>query len=180
MTATYTDPEGSDKSAMATSANKVQAKRGANNAPVFPDQDPDTDVDQSLTTTRSVAENTAAGMAIGNPVVAEDEDGDILTYTLTDNDADDFSIDWATGQLMTKGALDHETGGTLTVMVRATDPAGVPQATGADDMNSDTITVTITVTDVGEAPAVSGDNEATFQELQGNIITPPLNNLYGG
>ena len=38
-----------------------------------------------------MAENTAAGQAIGNPVVAEDEDGDILTYTLTgDTGADDF------------------------------------------------------------------------------------------
>ena len=41
VTATYTDPEGSDKSAMATSANKVQAVRGDNNAPVFPDEDGD-------------------------------------------------------------------------------------------------------------------------------------------
>ena len=41
VTATYDDPEGSDKSAMATSAYKVQAVRGANKAPVFPDQDPD-------------------------------------------------------------------------------------------------------------------------------------------
>ena len=32
---------------------------------------------------REVAENTPAGSAIGDPVVAEDEDGDILTYTLT-------------------------------------------------------------------------------------------------
>ena len=32
--------------------------------------------------TRKVAENTAAGEAIGDPVVATDADGDILTYTL--------------------------------------------------------------------------------------------------
>ena len=41
------------------------------------------DGDQSDTATREVAENTAAGQAIGDPVVAEDEDGDILTYTLS-------------------------------------------------------------------------------------------------
>ena len=82
MTATYTDPEGSGKSAMARSDYKVQAVRGANNAPVFPDQDPDVDGDQSTEATREVAENTAAGQAIGDPLVAEDEDGDILTYTL--------------------------------------------------------------------------------------------------
>ena len=35
------------------------------------------------TATREVPENTPAGMAIGDPVVAEDGNGDILTYTLT-------------------------------------------------------------------------------------------------
>ena len=173
VTATYTDPEGSDKSAMARSAYKVQAVRGDNNAPVFPDQDPDDEGDQSDTATREVAENTAAGQAIGDPLAAEDGNGDILTYTLSGTDADSFSIDWATGQLMTKGALDHETGdGTLMVTVRATDPAGVPQAPTAVGDNSDEIMVTITVTDVGEAPAVSGDAEATFLELEGDIDTP--------
>ena len=172
VTATYTDPEGSDKSAMATSANKVQAVRGDNNAPVFPDQDPDTDGDQSTTATREVAENTAAGQAIGDPVVAEDEDGDILTYTLSGTDADSFAIDWATGQLMTKAALDEETEPSYTVVVRATDPAGIPQAPSAVDANSDEITVTITVTDVNEPPAITGDAAATFEEVAGDITTP--------
>ena len=130
---------------------------------MFPDEDGDeTDGITDMATTRTVAENTAAGMAIGNPVVAEDEDGDILTYTLDDTGAMSFSIDWATGQLMTKAALDHEMGGTLTVMVRATDPAGVPQEQTADGENSDVIEVTITVTDVGEPPAVSGEAAVTF------------------
>ena len=172
VTATYTDPEGSDKSAMATSAYKVQAKRGANKAPVFPDQDADTGGDQSDTAAREVAENTAAGQAIGDPVVAEDEDGDILTYTLSGTDDDDsFSIDRATGQLMTKGALNHEMDGgeTHTVTVRATDPAGVPQAEMFDEANSDEIMVTITVTNVNEPPAVTGVAEVTFAELAGDI-----------
>ena len=170
VTATYTDPEGSDKSAMATSAYKVQAVRGLNKAPVFPDQNPDDGRDQSDTATREVAENTAAGQAIGDPVVAEDENGDILTYTLSGTDADSFSIDRATGQLMTKGALDHETSdGTLMVTVRATDPAGVPQAQMPDVDNSDEITVTITVTNVNEPPAVTGDAAVTFQGEEGAI-----------
>ena len=80
-----------------------------------------------------MAENTAAGQAIGDPLVAEDEDGDILTYTLTGTTADSFSIDWATGQLMTKGALDAELVAIHIVTVRATDPAGVPQAMEADE-----------------------------------------------
>ena len=52
--------------------------------------------------TRTVAENTKAGQAIGDPVVAEDKDGDVLTYTLGGTDAGVFAIDWATGQLKTK------------------------------------------------------------------------------
>ena len=172
VTATYTDPEDSGKSAMATSAYKVQAVRGDNNAPVFPDQDPEMEGDQSTAATRTVAENTAAGQAIGDPVAAEDEDGDILTYTLAGAGADSFAIDWATGQIMTKGALDHETGETLTVTVRATDPAGVPQAQTAVEDNSDEITVTITVTDVGEPPVVAGEATAMFEELADNIATP--------
>ena len=173
VTASYTDPEGEGKTAMGTSAYAVQGVRSNNKPPVFPDQDPDEMGDQSDTATREVAENTPAGSAIGDPVVAEDEDGDILTYTLSGDDDDDssFSIDWATGQLMTKGALDHETGGgTLTVIVRATDPAGVPQGTADEDNdNSDEITVNITVTDVNEPPAVTGDDTVDFTEVAGNI-----------
>ena len=43
---------------------------------------------------------------------------------------------------------------TYTVTVRATDPAGIPQAAAeaGDVANSDEIEVTITVTDVNEAP----------------------------
>ena len=50
-----------------------------------------------------------------------------------------FAIDWATGQLMTKAALNYEDiacttdDNVYTVVVRATDPSGVPQAATADD-----------------------------------------------
>ena len=69
---------------------------------------------------------------------------------------------------MTKGALDHEMDGgeTHTVTVRATDPAGVPQAPTADTTNSDEITVTITVTNVNEPPAVTGEAAVTFAEME--------------
>ena len=47
-------------------------------------------------------------------MVATDDDNDTLTYTLTnvdgstDGNAALFSIDWGTGQILTKGNLDHE------------------------------------------------------------------------
>ena len=88
VTASYTDPEGEGKTAMGTSAYAVQGVRSDNNAPEFADdQDPVMDRTRPMLT-REVAENTPAGSAIGDPVVAEDEDGDILTYTLSGDDAD--------------------------------------------------------------------------------------------
>ena len=170
-TASYTDNEGSGKSAMVVSEYAVQALRGANKAPAFPDQNPEIDDVQNTETTREVTENTKAGQAIGNPVVAEDEDSDVLTYTLDDAGAMTFDIDWATGQLMTKAALDAEGTATYEVTVRATDPAGMPQIGTADTTNSASIMVTITVTNVNEPPAVTGEAAVMFQEVTDDIAT---------
>ena len=107
--------------------------------------------------------------------MATDEDDDVLTYTLTDadggtdGDSASFAIDWATGQLMAKAALNFEDTPSYTVVVRATDPSGVPQASTAVAANSDEVTVVITVTDVNEAPAVAGDAAVTFNEDTGDI-----------
>ena len=102
------------------------------------------------TAERSVAENTAAGASIGEPVAAMDVDsGDTLTYTLGGTDAASFDIESTTtgGQLRTLAALDYETQTDYEVTVIATDKAGL---TGE-------ITVTITVTNVsvGDDPAVA-------------------------
>ena len=94
----------------------------------------------ATSTTRMVAENTAAGTAIGDPVAAMDADrGDTLTYELGGADAASFAIDAETGQLMTSAALDYETKMEYMVTVTATDSEG----------ESDMIYVTIMVTNVG-------------------------------
>ncbi len=104
--------------------------------------------------TRSVAENTAAGMAIGDPVAATDEDGDALTYTLWGDDADSFTID-STGQLMTSAALDYETKMSYTVTVSASSGK-------ADEVDAMT-TVTIMVTDEGLDNAYDLNEDGTIE-----------------
>ncbi len=95
-----------------------------------------------------VAENTAAGTDIGDPVTAADpDDGDTLIYLLGGADADHFAIDADSGQLRTSGALDYESQDSYAVTVIAADGAGL--WVGLD--------VTITVTDVKEAPAFADD-----------------------
>ena len=114
-----------------------EAPTPANNAPEF----------AAATDTREVAENTAAGENIGAPVTATDTDtGDTLEYTLGGADMASFAIDPATGQLMTKAALDFEMPADAD-----TDNAYEVTVTASDGNTADDamVAVTITVTDVG-------------------------------
>ena len=72
-TASYTDGEGSGKSAEGVSTNRVQP------APVPPNEPPQFPTN---TAARDVDENTLAGTDIGEPVAATDDADDTLTYSL--------------------------------------------------------------------------------------------------
>lgn len=76
--------------------------------------------------TRSVPENTPAGMPIGNPVSATDPNGDALTYSLWGVDAEHFAIDAGTGQIRTRQGVvyDYETRNGYSLVVRASDGRG--------------------------------------------------------
>ena len=143
-TATFTDPQGSGKTAIGVSANAVQVEPQTNSAPEF----------SADTAVRAVPENTPAGRSIGAPLTATDPDDDTLTYSLGGIDAGSFRIVQATSQLQTKLPLDSEVKQTYTVVVTATDPSDA----------TDTITVTINVTNVDEAPGVSGPTRRNYKE----------------
>ena len=103
-------------------------------------------------TTRSVAENTAPGQNIGDPVTATDANtSDTLDYTLGGTDAASFSIVDTSGQLQTSAALDYETKDSYSVTVSVSDGNG----------GSDSIDVTINVTDVNDAPEFNEGSTAT-------------------
>ena len=140
-TATYTDGFDSGNVAMMVTEGAV-TQVAVNVAPVFADE----------TATRSIAENTAANANIGAPVAAIDPNGDTLAYTLEGTDAASFRINESTGQLRTSAALDFETKRAYTVVVRATDPAGL----------YDTIDVTINVTDVDDSAVTPTDPVETY------------------
>ena len=83
-----------------------------NKAPVFI---------EGTRTTRSVSENTEAGVDIGSPVVATDDNDISLTYWLSGTDAASFDIDLTSGQLKTKAALHYETKASYEVTLNASD-----------------------------------------------------------
>ena len=145
-----------------------------NNAPVFTD---------GANITRTIAENTSAGVNISTAIAATDADNDVLTYTLGGTDAAAFAIDSATGQLKTNAALDYETKSSYSVVV-----------TVSDDSLTDTINVTINVTDLDESlipvcdrtpqvrdaivaavPSVSTCGEVTKAHLTSDITSLFLN-----
>ena len=110
--------------------------------------------------TREVAENTPSGTNVGAPVVASDPD--VLTYSLGGTNAASFDINRATGQLMTKAALDFEDSlnppnKEFAVEVTATDPFGAMA----------TAQVTIMLTDVNEDPSVTGAASIDHAESNG-------------
>ena len=125
-----------------------------NEAPVF---------SEGSSTTRSIAENTAAGTNIGTAVAATDVDtGTTLTYTLGGTDAASFSIVSTSGQLQTKAALDYETKTSYSVTI-----------TVSDGSLTDSITVTINVTDVSDtnnAPVFT-DGTSTTRSVAENTAS---------
>ena len=149
VTAHYNDPEGPDDKDTAntienqrdvevTSKNAVRELPKTNAAPVFTER----------LVMREVAENTAAGGAVGDAVKATDGDEDVLTYSLSGGaDKGAFEVDPASGQIKvgddTKLNFEGDQA-TYTVEIKAEDPFAL----------SDVVVVIITVTDVDEAPVL--------------------------
>ncbi len=165
--ASYSDVHGPNGAAQATTSVKVVESL---TDPVSPDTVVDAvipSVTGSSTVTvfpgtvdgaiiRTVAENTAAGGAVGAPATAQTVAGASLTYSLSGTDASFFSIDSQTGQISVGATtvLDYEgTKYIYSVRVTATSLAGI----GA------TAPVTIQVTDVN-LPSPAGNYDVNNNE----------------
>ena len=131
-----------------------------NNQPRFP---------SSETGARSVDENTAAGMNIGTAIAAEDDDDDPLTYSIT-RGANLFDINPATGQLLTKAALDRETAPSHTIRVGVSDGKDANNMAEDPPVVDNRISVTVTVTDVDEPPILDGPENVDYAENRGDAV----------
>ena len=182
-TSRYTDGQdvpdadaGGKKTAMKP-AGKVVALDTRNKAPVFDDQDTETDGVQNESTPGEVEENTKAIATdgdmtdstdpsdnVGGVVMANDPDpnADPLTYTLEGTDASKFRVRAKGGQIEVGAGtkLDYETKTTYMVTVMAEDSFG----------DSASIMVTITVTDVNEGPDITGEDTIEYPENRTRFV----------
>ena len=126
VTAKYSDGEGPDKQAMEVSYFVVRESHPEGHGPEFP---------SSESGVRSVAENTAAAMPIGAPIEGVDEEGHVLTYTLSGADAAFFDLNRSSGQLLSKAWLDYEARKSYSMTLTAADPTNA----------SDDIAVTVNI-----------------------------------
>ena len=163
-------------------ANKVLTADYNNEAPKFPDQDPDQADVQNATTTRKVKEDASPGNAVGEVVAATDKGADgqeeTLFYRLYDdgdagiislptginandieNEDEFFFIDSATGQIKVDSdeKLNFESAEEYTVAITATDPGG---------MISQPIVVTINVLNVNETPKLGDPDKVAKSNLE--------------
>ena len=178
-TVTYSDKFGGGKTASAVSANPVEAKTLADSAPSFAGQDDDESTSY-IDIARSVDENTAVGMPIGEPVSALDPDEDILFYELLDTpDLEDddgdgrarFTIDSLSGQIRVGkrlGADDGEREDEATSLPGSPAVPEVEDAAGNSEYvlrvrvsdpstASATVNVILRVTEVNEPPTFRED-----------------------
>ena len=123
---------------------------------------PAPEFDEAAPATRAVPENSAAGTAVGVPVIATDENDTALTYAISGPAA--FTIGSASGQIsVAQGAvLDFEAQSSYTVTVSVSDgrsAIGIADG-GAIDAS---IAITINVTDVNEPPAAPAKPSSEFK-----------------
>ncbi len=159
-TASYTDPQGSGKSANAVTGQIA----ASNNEPTF-------GVDGVLT--REVAENSGANVDVGAAVTASDDDtADTLHYWLTGTNASSFTIDSGTGQIKTKDGITYnfENREFYDVSVNVRDNKDA--AGNSNTLTDDTVSVLVNVTDVNEQPAISTTQTAiSVAENQTSVLT---------
>ncbi len=135
---------------------------------------------KDATTTRSIAENSAAGTNIGDPmnIHSADNEDDTLEYRLSGTDGRDFAIDSSNGQISVKSPLDYEAKNKYSVTVEVTD--NKDKENQPDTSTDATIEVDIIIADVLEppskpaAPTVTRNSADPESSLDATWIAPDM------
>ncbi len=141
---------------LAVRAAVVVTVADVNEAPVF----------EQASWTFELAENAAGPLAVG-AVVADDEDeGDVLSYSLVSGGGGLFELDASTGAISYVGAgEDYETGPREhALVVAATDRGGLAATANA----------TVVVTDVNEAPEATAQIAVAALDAHGAAVQETL------
>ena len=151
VSVTYTDGTGERQTLSVPSETSVDERQsGGNQSPRF----------AAALTRLTVLENEPPGVDVGGEVTADDQDNDVLTYSISGGDGA-FSIEQDTGQIITRAELDREKRSSYRVTVTAEDPSG----------ERDTHSLTIAVNNVDEPPVITaGDVYIYYAENdRGNV-----------
>ncbi|MDA8817387.1 cadherin domain-containing protein, partial [Planktomarina sp.] len=102
--------------------------------------------------TASVDENSSTSNTIYT-VTARDPDGETITYGLSGDDAEYFSIDTRTGAISLQSSADFEGKSSYSI-----------SATANDGTLSDSKNVKINVSDLNESPSITSSSSSSFNE----------------
>ena len=155
-TASYTDGEGSTKTAHARTATTVRQVPAPNNAPVFyAGQEGQYDCGDTKPKTfcANIRTSHPVGKSIYYPVKATDS-RDEVRYSLEGSGSEHFYIEPIRGGLFTKTLPRELPASSYTITIKASDQSG----------ESDTITVTITRLGSDRDPVIVGPSRITYPE----------------
>lgn len=138
VVATVNVDDGQGNSATSTLTVTVT---GINDLPVF-----------TSATTFSVDENLPAGTEVFTITAEDPDNGDVVSYSLTGDDADAFAVDPMTGVVTLVAPLDFEAQDTLSITANASDLFG---GVATQD-------ITVTVGDVDDTVSLDVDSDGTI------------------
>ena len=122
----------------------------------------------AATYTFTVSEDAAISTAVGTVSAIDPDDGDTLTYSITDGNGDGkFAINSSSGEIAIAASLDYETTTSYALTVQAADSGSL----------SGTATVNITVTNVAEDPPTAPQRPSV--SLSGDTFTISWNAVTG-
>ncbi len=141
---------------LAARAAVVVAVADVNEAPVF----------EQASWTFELAENAAGPLAVGAVAAADEDEGDVLSYSLVSGGGGLFELDAASGAVRYVGAgEDYETGPREhALVVAATDRGGLAATANA----------TVVVTDVNEAPEATAQIAVAALDAHGAAVQETL------